>query len=81
MKKYLTKIAPYIIITISIITTIINSKVNTEVGRMLSVGLIIFAFIIFIFIAYINKPLDKKDRVIFIVTSIIAGCGLIYIAF
>ena len=48
---------------------------------MLSVGLIIFAFIIFIFIAYINKPLDKKDRVIFIVTSIIAGCGLIYIAF
>lgn len=81
MKKYLTKIVPYIIIIINIITTIINSKVNNEVMRILSVGVIIFTFILFIFIAYINKPLEKIDKAIFIVTSIIATFGLIYIAF
>lgn len=81
MKKYLSKIAPYIIIIISIINTIINSNFNREVGRIVSVGLIIFTLILFIFIAYINKPLEKNDKIIFVVTLIITGCGLIHIAF
>ena len=81
MKKYLSKIAPYIIIIISIINTIINSNFNREVGRIVSVGLIIFTLILFIFIDYINKPLEKNDKIIFVVTLIITRCRLIYIAF
>ncbi|MEN8078954.1 hypothetical protein ABFP60_18480 [Clostridioides difficile] len=81
MKKYLSQIAPYIIITISIINTIINSNFNKEIGRIVSLALIIFTLILFIFIAYINKPLEKNDKIIFLVTLIISGCGLIYIAF
>ena len=46
MKKYLTKIAPYIIITISIINTIINSNFNRDVGRIVSVGLIILNYLL-----------------------------------
>lgn len=65
MKKYLSQIAAYIIITISIINTIINSNFNKEIGRIVSLALIIFTLILFIFIAYINKPLEKNDKIIF----------------
>lgn len=81
MKKYLTQIAPYIMIIISIINTIINSNFNREVGSIVSAGLIAFTLILFIFIAYINKPLEKNDKIIFVGTLIITGCGLIHIAF
>lgn len=65
MKKYLSQIAPYIIITISIINTIINSNFNKEIGRIVSLALIIFTLILFIFIAYINKPLEKMIKLYF----------------
>lgn len=79
-EKNLTRIAAYIIIAMSIITTIINSKVNREVELIISMFVMIFLLIVFIFIAYINKALEKKDKALFVVTTIIVLSGLIYIA-